>query len=139
MWRKASYRKASAPQSLLQRLAKLEHAAAKLPNKHKRDFGAFFGLGFASSCIGGGIALLILLFLNPGDARGNFLSSVSPAHSAPSPTWSHLAPQGSALTVVPKQLVDRVARVSAVALSRDFVTERRHLWWRLPTVTANAN
>lgn len=151
---RASYREASATKSLAQRLAEVEHggvlpAAPKagrfvpaLTTRRYRDLAACFSLGIASSCIAGGIATFILLFVNAGDAHGN-ARLLSQAHARPLPTRSGLtaAPyHDHGLTVVPKQLVDRVELVSiASLLSRDLVPEGRQLWWKLPTVTADAN
>lgn len=81
MLTRASSRRVAVSKSLLQRLAPLE-TGVFLPTSSdtdrphfdrrvaRRDYSlrACFGLGFASSCIAGGVALLILLLVNPVDA-----------------------------------------------------------------------
>jgi hypothetical protein len=75
---RASSRRAACSKSLLQRLAPLEtglflptasctdRPRFDLPEIHRTySLRACFGFGFASSCIGGGIAMLILLLVNP--------------------------------------------------------------------------
>ena len=72
----------SSVRSLLERLEALEgedvfapgssaHRSVPAPvaARHTRDLRDYFNMGFASAFIGGGIALLTLLFVNPADAR----------------------------------------------------------------------
>jgi hypothetical protein len=78
---------AAASKSLLQRLAELEtglfFSDAGTPDRpvfgrrasRIYSLGTCFGLGFASSCIAGGIALLVLLLVNPVGASEQARSS----------------------------------------------------------------
>ena len=141
---RASYQKASAARTLAQRLAALEHdretkasasSARFVPAKPRRHLAACFKLGFASSFIAGGVAMLIIAFVNGEDAHGNapWLTSRAHAESLASP-----AREQDGLCLVAKQLVDRVEPMTIeTLLLRDAAPDGRQLWWKVPLVSRN--
>ena len=141
---RASYQKASAARTLTQRLAALEHGretpastsgAPFVPAKRRRDLATWFKLGFASSLIAGAVAMLVIAFVNAGDAHGNAPWSTSGAHAE---SHASRTPEQDGLTLVAKQLVDRVEPMTIeTLLLRDAAPDGRQLWWKVPLVSTN--
>ena len=141
---RASYQKASAARTLAQRLAALEHdretkasasGARFVPAKPRRHLAACLKVGFANSFIAGGVAMLIIAFVNGEDAHGNapWLTSRAHAESPASP-----AREQDGFTLVAKQLLDRVEPMTIeTLLLRDAAPKSRQLWWRVPLVSTN--
>jgi hypothetical protein len=93
----------------------------------RRALGIYFGLGFASSWIVGGLALLFLIFVVPGDARGS--ASFSPAHLAAvailaSPASPGLGADRGSTQAQPRTGERRPALIDAFT--------SRQMWWKLP-------
>ena len=109
MLTKASSRRAAVSKSLMRRLAPLE-TGLFLPiaccidrpifdepgPRRSYSLGTCFGLGFASSCIPGGVALLILLLLNPVGASMPEIAA-APRVSTASLLPADLSPAGRQL------------------------------------------
>jgi hypothetical protein len=106
---KASSRGARASKSLLQRLAPLEtglflpdagttnRPTSDRPASHRTySPRACFGLGFASSCIVGGVALLVLPLVKLVDARVQEIDTAAPAGAFSLPS-TDLPPVGRQL------------------------------------------
>jgi hypothetical protein len=141
---RASYQKVSAGRTLAQRLAALEHdrktkasvsGARFVPAKPRRHLAVCFKLGFASSFIPGGVAMLIIALVNGEDAHGNapWLNSRAHAESPASP-----AREQDGFTLVAKQLLDRVEPTTIEALLlREAAPAGRQLWWKVPLVSRN--
>jgi hypothetical protein len=127
----ATYRHALSTKSLAQRLAPLEtgvflpansntfyrSTSYQLVTERRHTLRACFGLGFASSCVAGGVALLILLF-DPVEAL-NVTWSMSRASAAPSIMYARVA--------IARELVSPVSLMS----------DGRQLWWKLPALDSN--
>lgn len=131
----ASYREEWATRSLMQRLAVLDNNGVLATNHRPHHFDAAqqairrrhvltacFGLGFASSLIVGGIALLVLLFVHPGDTRINVSWSIAQARAAQAPSWFGSLSSNDNNTNV-AVLVRQV---------REPAWEQRQVWWKLP-------